>query len=90
MRILKRNDYFFLTFFTDFGTALQHFISENQKIYKIGRIPKVFKTAITINQATEPFRADFHKAKSFQTADHNKRIDKSQTFIPNDVAIKDK
>jgi len=56
-------------------------------MYKIDKIPKVLKIANAINQGTEPFLADFHKAKSFQTEDQSITTPNINTEIPRLVAI---
>lgn len=38
-------------------------------MYNIGKMPIVLVIARTMNQIIEPFLADFHRPKSFQTAD---------------------
>lgn len=38
-------------------------------MYKISRMPAVFNTSMTTNQTLSSRRADFHKARPFQTRD---------------------
>jgi len=56
-------------------------------MYKIAKIPNVLKIANAMNQTTEPFLADFHKAKSFHAEDQSITIHNKSTEIPRLAAI---
>ena len=84
MQFIKELNYllFFLLLF-----FFLKFNSEKRKMYNIDKIPNVLNIAKTMNQVTCPFLADFHNAKSFQTASQINIVINNHIEIPNELEI---